>query len=195
MEESHTPNTHSHHNSKERTRKSPHPIPEVKIQIDCSSRTSSSHNHRGASSDGTLTENSSSETPWNREAKRTKIFHPKPPRKAKELYPESSHSSHSFLTDVADMRSMETALIQLVNDFHSGKLQAFGRHCSTDQMEAIRDQQEKLARLHFELGAQHDVNAQQTSDNMNELVSALEHLSQTIEQLHPHSSQSQSDSN
>lgn len=90
---------------------------------------------------------------------------------------------------------METALIQLVNDFHSGKLQAFGRHCSTEQMEAIRDQQEKLARLHFELGAQHDVNAQQTSDNMNELVSALEHLSQTIEQLHPHSSQSQSDSN
>lgn len=81
MEESHTPNTHSHHNSKERTKKSPHPIPEVKIQIDCSSRTSSSHNHRGASSDGTLTENSSSETPWNREAKRTKIFHPKPPRK------------------------------------------------------------------------------------------------------------------
>lgn len=61
-------------------------------------------------------------------------------------------------------------------------------------MEAIRDQQEKLARLHFELGA-HDVNAQQTSDNMNELVSALEHLSQTIEQLHPHASQSQSDSN
>jgi hypothetical protein len=46
---------------------------------------------------------------------------------AKELYPESSHSSHSFLTDVADMRSMETALIQLVNDFHSGKLQAFGK--------------------------------------------------------------------
>ncbi|XP_057370637.1 coiled-coil domain-containing protein 28A-like isoform X2 [Daphnia carinata] len=168
----------SHHNNRERTKKSPHPIPEVKIQIDCSSRTSSSHNHRGASSDGTLTENSSSETPWSREAKRTKIFHPKPPRK-----------------DVADMRNMETALIQLVNDFHSGKLQAFGRHCSTEQMEAIRDQQEKLARLHFELGAQHDVNAQQTSDNMNELVSALEHLSQTIEQLHPHSSQSQSDSN
>ena len=80
--EERTPHTHSHHhNSKERTKKNPHPIPEVKIQIDCSSRTSSSHNHRGASSDGTLTENSSSETPWSREAKRTKIFHPKPPRK------------------------------------------------------------------------------------------------------------------
>jgi hypothetical protein len=53
-------------------------------------------------------------------------------------------------------------------------------------MEAIRDQQEILARLHFELGAQHDVKAQQTSDNMNELVSALEHLSQTIEQIYVH---------
>ena len=94
MEESHTPNTHSHHNSKERTKKSPHPIPEVKIQIDCSSRTSSSHNHRGASSDGTLTENSSSETPWNREAKRTKIFHPKPPRKG---MPSSSLTFFLFL--------------------------------------------------------------------------------------------------
>ncbi len=35
-------------------------------------------------------------------------------------------SSHSFLADATDMRSMETALMQLVNDFHSGKLQAFG---------------------------------------------------------------------
>lgn len=62
-------------------------------------------------------------------------------------------------------------------------------------MEAIRDQQEKLARLHFELGAQHGVNSQHNSKNMNELVSALEHLSQTIEQLHPIASQNQSDSN
>lgn len=69
-----------------------------------------------------------------------------------------------------------------------------GRHCSTEQMEAIRDQQEKLARLHFELGSKQEVYTQQNSDNMNELISALEHLSQTIEQLHPDTSQSQSDS-
>lgn len=54
-------------------------------------------------------------------------------------------------------------------------------------MEAIRDQQEKLARLHFDLGAQHDMVSAtpRTSGHMNELVVALEHLSQTIEQLHP----------
>jgi len=162
------------HHSRERSRKSSQ-IPEVKIQIDASSRTSSTQN-RAASSDGTLTENMT-ETPWSREPK-PKIFHQKPPRK-----------------DVADMRLMETALVQLVNDFHSGKLQAFGRHCSTEQMEAIRDQQEKLARLHFDLGAQQDIVTPHMTDNMNELVSALEHLSQTIEQLHPNASQNQSDSN
>ena len=69
-----------------------------------------------------------------------------------------------------------------------------GRHCSTEQMEAIRDQQEKLARLHFELGAQHDVTPR-TSEHMNQLVSALEHLSQTIEQLHPDATQCRNDSN
>ena len=34
---------------------------------------------------------------------------------------------HTFLTDVADVRVMEQGLIQLLEDFHSGKLQAFGK--------------------------------------------------------------------
>ncbi|KAG0415968.1 hypothetical protein HPB47_006844 [Ixodes persulcatus] len=33
---------------------------------------------------------------------------------------------HSFLTDVTDVRQMEQGLLQLLHDFHSGKLQAFG---------------------------------------------------------------------
>ena len=33
---------------------------------------------------------------------------------------------HTFLTDVADVRTMEHGLLQLLNDFHCGKLQAFG---------------------------------------------------------------------
>ena len=67
----------SRHQSKDPSRKSSQ-VPEIKIQIDNSSRASSTRN-RGASSDGTLTENLT-ETPWNREPK-TKIFHQKPPRK------------------------------------------------------------------------------------------------------------------
>ena len=36
-------------------------------------------------------------------------------------------TEHSFLTDVADVRQMEQGLLQLLDDFHQGKLQAFGK--------------------------------------------------------------------
>ncbi|XP_034153281.1 coiled-coil domain-containing protein 28B isoform X1 [Esox lucius] len=41
---------------------------------------------------------------------------------------QSSPLQHSFLTDVSDVREMEGGLLNLLNDFHSGKLQAFGRY-------------------------------------------------------------------
>ncbi|XP_069786837.1 coiled-coil domain-containing protein 28A isoform X4 [Narcine bancroftii] len=65
---------------------------------------------------------------------------------------------HSFLTDVSDVKEMERGLLSLLTDFHSGKLQAFGKRlflpgneCSIEQMEHVREMQEKLARLHFDL--------------------------------------------
>uniref|UniRef100_A0A8C0LFV1 Coiled-coil domain containing 28A n=1 Tax=Canis lupus dingo TaxID=286419 RepID=A0A8C0LFV1_CANLU len=58
---------------------------------------------------------------------------------------------HSFLTDVSDVQEMERGLLSLLNDFHSGKLQAFGNECSIEQMEHVRGMQEKLARLNLEL--------------------------------------------
>lgn len=63
---------------------------------------------------------------------------------------------HSFLTDVSDVQEMENGLLSLLNDFHSGKLQAFGNECSIDQMEQVREMQEKLARLHFDLYSEVD---------------------------------------
>jgi hypothetical protein len=33
---------------------------------------------------------------------------------------------HCFLSDVTDVRRMEAALLHLLEDFHSGKLRAFG---------------------------------------------------------------------
>lgn len=33
---------------------------------------------------------------------------------------------HSFISDITDVRQMENTLLTLLNDFHSGKLQAFG---------------------------------------------------------------------
>ena len=38
---------------------------------------------------------------------------------------------HSFLTDVADVRVMEQGLLQLLEDFHLGKIQAFGLYNSS----------------------------------------------------------------
>ncbi|NXC43160.1 CC28B protein, partial [Penelope pileata] len=58
---------------------------------------------------------------------------------------------HSFLTEVSDVCEMEGGLLGLLSDFHSGKLQAFGKQCSFEQLEHVREMQEKLARLHFGL--------------------------------------------
>lgn len=99
--------------------------------------------------------------------------------------PAGTPLQHSFLTEVTDVYEMEGGLLSLLNDFHSGRLQAFGkcvwdrlgsrglvlgagvaRHppwfseflaccsgkeCSFEQLEHVREMQEKLARLHFSL--------------------------------------------
>ena len=53
-----------------------------------------------------------------------------------------------------DARHIEQTLQKLLNDFHAGKLQAFGDGVSYEAMLKIREQQENLARLHFELNRQ-----------------------------------------
>ncbi|XP_055304244.1 coiled-coil domain-containing protein 28A isoform X1 [Sitodiplosis mosellana] len=95
---------------------------------------------------------------------------------------------HSFISEVPDVRHMEKALLGLLDDFHSGKLKAFGFGCTMEQMTDIRQQQESLAKLHFELGSggdpfnsKNDLNAQ---ENMSKLVQKLENLSVSIEKLH-----------
>jgi len=95
---------------------------------------------------------------------------------------------HSFVSEVPDVRHMERALLGLLDDFHSGKLKAFGCGCTMEQMTDIREQQESLAKLHFELGSNggqfnnsNDLSAQ---ENMARLVQKLENLSVSIEKLH-----------
>ncbi|XP_021793501.1 coiled-coil domain-containing protein 28A isoform X2 [Papio anubis] len=43
---------------------------------------------------------------------------------------QSTPIQHSFLTDVSDVQEMERGLLSLLNDFHSGKLQAFASEAS-----------------------------------------------------------------
>ncbi|XP_011178343.1 uncharacterized protein LOC105209585 isoform X1 [Zeugodacus cucurbitae] len=98
---------------------------------------------------------------------------------------------HSFVSEVPDVKHMERALLGLLDDFHSGKLKAFGSGCTMEQMTKIREQQESLAKLHFELAAVeedslesvHDLNAAKAQENMLQLVQRLEQLSVSIEQL------------
>ncbi|XP_069554338.1 coiled-coil domain-containing protein 28A [Brachyistius frenatus] len=95
---------------------------------------------------------------------------------------------HSFLTDVSDVQEMENGLLSLLNDFHSGKLQAFGNECSIGQMEHVREMQEKLARLHFDLYGEvdelpEDQRKVSSDTNMDKLLLNLEELSSSIQKL------------
>ncbi|RVE57062.1 hypothetical protein OJAV_G00212540 [Oryzias javanicus] len=102
---------------------------------------------------------------------------------------QSSPLQHSFLTDVSDVREMEGGLLNLLNDFHSGKLQAFGKVCSFEQLEHVREMQEKLARLHFSLDSHveelsEDQRKCASDHNLEHLLSNLEELSTSIQKLH-----------
>jgi len=64
-----------------------------------------------------------------------------------------------------------------------------GKDCSMEQMTEIREQQERLARLHFELGQRQEVGGEQSglrqsSANMRHLLHRLQQLSVCIEKLH-----------
>lgn len=96
---------------------------------------------------------------------------------------------HSFLTDVSDVQEMERGLLSLLNDFHSGKLQAFGNECSIEQMEHVRGMQEKLARLNLELYGEleelpEDKRKAVSDANLDRLLSDLEELNSSIQKLH-----------
>ncbi|XP_038614125.1 coiled-coil domain-containing protein 28B [Tachyglossus aculeatus] len=106
---------------------------------------------------------------------------------------------HSFLTDVTDVYEMEGGLLNLLNDFHSGRLQAFGKECSFEQLEHVREMQEKLARLHFSLDVCGDGEEDEEEEeeelpeeqkknvadrNLDQLLSNLEDLSNSIQKLH-----------
>ncbi|XP_075410589.1 coiled-coil domain-containing protein 28A isoform X2 [Tenrec ecaudatus] len=101
----------------------------------------------------------------------------------------SAPIQHSFLTDVSDVQEMERGLLSLLNDFHSGKLQAFGNECSIEQMEHVRGMQEKLARLNLELYGELEELPEEkrkaASDaNLDRLLSDLEELNSSIQKLH-----------
>jgi len=139
------------------------------------------------------TDSSANVTPATSKVKRTALS---PSKSAAVQRPCQTHSFH---TDAAEVQQMETVLLKLLDDFNSGKLRAFGQGCSMEQMSSIRDQQESLAKLHFEIGARQDPSAplseeglRAANENMDKLMGRLETLSVAIGQLNPASSEKNS---
>lgn len=102
-----------------------------------------------------------------------------------------SQFSHTFLSGTHDIGVMQSKLFKLMRDFNAGNLRAFGRNVSIDQMECIREQQEELARQHFEFGSQRHLfpplseeALQQSSAGFQKLMGRLQLLSSSIEKLH-----------
>nr|ACO12119.1 Coiled-coil domain-containing protein 28A [Lepeophtheirus salmonis]ACO12650.1 Coiled-coil domain-containing protein 28A [Lepeophtheirus salmonis] len=98
--------------------------------------------------------------------------------------------THSFHTDPVEVKHMEKSLLRLLHDFNSCKSRLRGY--SLDQMEHIRNQQESLARLHFELASKGECfsplsenGIRVANENMDKLMSRLETLSEYIEDLNP----------
>jgi len=108
----------------------------------------------------------------------------------KDKRKEARRQKTAQLPAHGEVQKMEHSLLKLLNEFNSGQLRAFDSAYSLEQMESVRDQQEAIARRHFELGAEQDLHPPlsdeglaMASENMGQLMGSLEGLSQAIGQL------------
>ncbi|XP_031343296.1 coiled-coil domain-containing protein 28A isoform X3 [Photinus pyralis] len=110
-------------------------------------------------------------------------------KKSNKDYTKASSVRPRHPHKVPDVRHMEQALLGLLADFHSGKLKAFGSGSTMEQMTNIREQQERLAKLHFDLATDSDPSLSEeglrhSRTTMSQLIERLEQLSVSIEGLH-----------
>lgn len=108
-----------------------------------------------------------------------------------QVKPTPQIQEHSFLTDRTDVKQMEKGLLELMHDFNNGKLHAFGKDCTIEKMDKVRELQERLAQLHFELNdkAERCGEEDETKNaaNLEKLMKNLETLSSTVQSLHQES--------
>ncbi|VUZ43404.1 unnamed protein product [Hymenolepis diminuta] len=110
----------------------------------------------------------------------------------------------NLAANIDDVRHMEEKMLRLLEDFEAGKIVSVGPDCPYDKLDAVREQQEELMRLHFELdnkmqgttGPISGRNRQQarrllmeegrktSKSNLSTLVNKLESLSFSIQNLH-----------
>ncbi|KAF7496739.1 Coiled-coil domain-containing protein 28B [Sarcoptes scabiei] len=60
----------------------------------------------------------------------------------------------NFLKEFTDVNQTEKSLSKLLNDFHQEKMKAFDEQITMSDMIRVREKQQQLARLHFELNNQ-----------------------------------------
>ncbi|KAL5968408.1 Coiled-coil domain-containing protein 28B [Taenia solium] len=131
------------------------------------------------------------------------------PHKASAGQPDApdilrNNASQNLGANIDDVRHMEEKMLRLLEDFEAGKIVSVGADCPYDKLDAVREQQEELMRLHFELdnkmqsttGPISGRNRQQarrllmeegrktSKSNLSTLVNKLEALSHSIQNLH-----------
>ncbi|VDK40842.1 unnamed protein product [Taenia asiatica] len=62
-----------------------------------------------------------------------------------------NNTSQNLGANIDDVRHMEEKMLRLLEDFEAGKIVSVGADCPYDKLDAVREQQEELMRLHFEL--------------------------------------------
>ena len=101
---------------------------------------------------------------------------------------------HTFLTDRTDVKQMEKGLLDLMDDFNNGRLYAFGKDCTLEKMNKVRERQESLAQLHFDLDSLDNMDtfgeddAASSRNKLDDLMKKLETLSSSVQSLHQDSS-------
>jgi len=81
---------------------------------------------------------------------------------------------------------MEQSLLSLLSSFNAGELSAFGQS-KLDTMNLIREKQERLARMHFELSGKGENTNWMSDTDENKLLAGLRELSVEIEKLNENS--------
>merc|ERR1719391_234744 len=87
-------------------------------------------------------------------------------KKERERRKEARKAKSAQLPAHGEVQKMESSLLKLLNEFNSGQLRAFDSAYSLEQMESVRDQQEAIARSHFELGAEQDLHPPLSDDGL-----------------------------
>lgn len=110
---------------------------------------------------------------------------------------------HLFFLDEADLQRMETGLLNLLDQFNKGELRAFGKILriflrffemnsetrkfsvasnTLEQMKQIRDRQERLAKMHFELYNEQErlINSGDQGDQQNLAADNLKKLTDEV---------------